>query len=269
MSLPTALRLDFEYAKRGYRRYEVYPAATIAGIFVNTVFGFLRAYVLLALYAHREVIGGYDASAAVTYTWLTQALIMTVFIWGWRELAFRIRNGDIATDLVRPAHPLRAGLAFDLGRALYHAIFRGIPPFLVGAVIFQLTLPGSPLVWLAFLVSVVLAVTVSFAIRWLYNASAFWLLDDRGVMIITGTAISLFSGFMIPVAFFPDWLAAIAVATPFPSVIQIPVDIFVGRVSGGDVLLALGNQAAWAAVLLLAARGAFALGVRRLVVQGG
>lgn len=269
IALFASLRLDLEHAKRGYRRYEVYPAATIAGVFVNTIFGFLRAYVLLAMYAQRTVVGGYDATAAITYTWLTQALIMTVFIWGWRELAFRIRTGDIATDLVRPVHPLRAGLAFDLGRAAYHALFRGIPPFLVGALVFPLVLPGSPLVWLAFLGSVALAVTISFAIRWLYNASAFWLLDDRGVMIIAGTATSLFSGFIIPVTFFPDWLATIAYLTPFPSVIQIPVDIFVGRVAGPDVIAALAVQAGWAAALLLAARGVFALGVRRLVVQGG
>ena len=269
VSLWPSLRLDLEYAKRGYARYAAYPAATWAGVFVNTVFGFLRAYVILAVFAERRDVGGYDATAAVTYAWLTQGLIMTVFIWGWRELAFRIRTGDVATDLIRPVAPLRAGLAFDLGRALYHAIFRGIPPFLIGALFFPLRLPSSPLVWLAFLVSVILAVAISFAIRWLSNSSAFWLLDDRGVTIIVGTAISLLSGFIIPVAFFPGWLATLAQLTPFPAVIQVPVDIFVGRAAGPDIIVALLGQLAWAAALLVAARGAFALGVRRLVAQGG
>lgn len=265
----SALRLDLEYAKRGFRRYAVYPAASIAGVFVNSVFGFLRAYVLLAVYAHRDIVGGYDAATAVTYAWVTQGLIMTVFIWGWRELAFRIRTGDIAIDLVRPSHPLRAALAFDLGRALYHALFRGIPPFLVGMLAFPLLVPASLAVWLAFLASVILAVTISFAIRWLYNASAFWLMDDRGAMIITGMVMSLLSGFMVPIGFFPEWLSAIARATPFPAIIQVPVDIFVGRTTGPEIAFALLSQLAWATVLLLAARGAFALGVRRLVVQGG
>ena len=264
-----SLRLDLEFAKSGYRRYEVYPAATLAGVFVNTVFGFLRAYVLLALYAHRDVVGGYDAAAAVTYTWLTQALIMTVFIWGWREFSLRIRTGDIATDLVRPVHPVRAGLTFDLGRSAYHLLFRGIPPFLIGAAVFPVILPATALVWLAFAASVVLAVTVSFAIRWLSNAAAFWLMDDRGVAIIVGTATSLFSGFLIPLSFFPEQLAAIAYLTPFPAIIQIPVDIFVGRVTGPDLVIALATQLGWAVALLMAARGVFTLGVRRLVVQGG
>ncbi len=267
--LLSSLRLDLEMAQRGYRRYAAYPAATLAGVFTNIVFGFLRVYVLLALFAQRDVIGGYDASAAVTYAWLTQALIMVVFVWGWQDLALRIRTGDIATDLTRPVHPLRAGLAFDFGRAVYHGVFRGVPPFLAGALFFPLTLPGSAAVWLAFAASLALAVVVSFAFRWLTNATAFWLLDYRGVMIMSATAVTLLSGFLLPIALFPDWLAAIARATPFPAMVQIPVDIFVGRITGLDLVGAVGAQLAWALALLAFARGAFALGVRRLVVQGG
>jgi hypothetical protein len=105
------VRLDWEIARRGYRRYAAYPAATVAGAFTNVVFGFMRGYILLALYRHRHLVGGYDTSDTLTYTWLTQGLIATVYIWGWQELALRIRSGDVATDLGRPVDPLRAGLA--------------------------------------------------------------------------------------------------------------------------------------------------------------
>jgi ABC-2 type transport system permease protein len=263
------LRLDFELARRGYARYAAYPAASLAGVFVNTIFGFMRAFILLALYEHRDRIAGYDSSATVTYVWLGQAMIMTVFIWGWQDLALRIRSGDIAGDLVRPLHPLRALLAFDLGRALYHALFRGIPPLLVGALVFRLVFPAGVLEWLAFAISVALAIVVSFAFRAMYNIVTFWTTDHRGALLLGGIAVNLFSGFLIPVAFFPDWLAAIANATPFPSMIQLPIDIFIGRAVGIDVLRTLAVQLAWAAALLFAAERLFAFGVRRLVVQGG
>ena len=42
---------------------------------------------------------------------------MTVYSFGWQELALRIRDGSIATDLSRPLDPQRYWLAFDLGRA--------------------------------------------------------------------------------------------------------------------------------------------------------
>jgi ABC-2 type transport system permease protein len=111
------VRLDWEIAKRGWRRYAAYPWATVAGIFTNTIFGFIQAYILLAVYRHRTDVGGYDVRDTVTYVWLAQAILMTVYVFGWQELALRIRDGSIATDLVRPLDPQRYWLAYDLGRA--------------------------------------------------------------------------------------------------------------------------------------------------------
>ena len=61
------MRLYFEIARRGYRRYAAYPAATAAGLFTNVFFGFLQAYILLAVFEGEEEIGGYDARDTVTY----------------------------------------------------------------------------------------------------------------------------------------------------------------------------------------------------------
>jgi viologen exporter family transport system permease protein len=259
------VRLDWEIAKRGYRRYAAYPAATFGGLFTNTVFGFLRGYVLLAIFRHRDVVGGYDATDTITYAWLGQGLIATVYIWGWHEFALRIRSGDIATDLTRPIHPLRYWLAFDLGRGLYHALFRGIPPILLGALVFHLTAPSDLLRWLAFVASVALAVAVSFAFRYLYNAVAFWTVDYRGPMMASMVVANLLSGFIVPIAFFPGWLKTIAHATPFPSMVQIPIDIFIGNASPAQLAV----QAAWLAAMLGLCHAVTAAGTRRLVVQGG
>jgi ABC-2 type transport system permease protein len=95
-------RLYWEVARRGYLRFATYRGATIAGVFTNTVFGFLRAYVLIALFTSRPHVGGYTITDALTYTWLTQGALMVVYIWGWYEIAERIRSGDIISDLQRP-----------------------------------------------------------------------------------------------------------------------------------------------------------------------
>jgi viologen exporter family transport system permease protein len=263
------VRLELEIARRGYRRYAAYPAATWAGVLTNTVFGFLQAYILLSLFATREDIGGYDATDTITYVWLTQAMIGAVAVLGWVDVAERITSGDIATDLARPVHPLRAGLAFDFGRALYQTVFRGLPPLVVGAIVFDLEAPSSPLIWAVFLASVVLAIALSYAFRVIYNLSAFWLLDFRGPMLIAVTVSLFLSGFVIPVRFFPGWLQTLANATPFPSMVQRPVDVFVGKAEGLELLETLAVQAAWTAVLFAGAYALFAAGTRRLVVQGG
>jgi ABC-2 type transport system permease protein len=263
------LRLYWEIARRGYGRYAAYPAATFAGIWTNTIFGFLQAYILLALYENRTDIGGYDPTDAVTYVWFAQAMLMTVWAFAWWELALRIRSGDVATDLARPLDPLRYWLAFDLGRALYHLLFRGIPPFLVGMLAFDLRLPESSATWIWVAMSLTLAVVVSFGFRFLYNLTAFWLLDYRGVVVIAMT-ISLFcSGFIIPLPFFPDWLETILRALPFAAIVQIPVDVFLEQVEGAELVAAIGLQVLWAAVLLGLARLVLGTAIRQVVIQGG
>ena len=263
------MRLFFELARRGYRRYAAYPAAAFAGVFTNTFFGFMLAYILLAVFRERDRVGSYDASDAVTYVWLAQGMLMTVYIWGWYEVAVRVRSGDIATDLQRPLDFQLYWLAQDLGRAAYHALYRGVPPFLVGTLVFDVRLPGDPLLWLAFALSVTLAVCISFAFRFLFNLAAFWLLDYRGVGVLAMVASTFFSGQIIPVPFFPDWLATVAWALPFAGMVQAPVEVFLGHARGLELVGLLALQAVWAAALLGLGRVVFAAGTRKLVVQGG
>ena len=263
------MRLEWEIARRGYRRYAAYPAATWAGVLTNSVFGFVQAYILLALFATRDEIGGYDATDTITYVWLTQAMIGAVAVFGWVDIAERIMRGDIATDLSRPVHPLHAGLAFDFGRAFYQTLFRGLPPLAVGAIVFDLEAPSSVAVWTVFFASVVLAIALSFAFRAVYNLSAFWLLDWRGPMLIAVTVSLFFSGFVIPVRFFPGWLETLAYATPFPAMVQLPIDVFVGKAEGLELVQTLAVQGAWTIALFAAAYALFSAGTRHLVVQGG
>src|SRR4051812_22361309 len=175
-------------ATRSFRRYSTYRAATLAGIFTNSVFGVIYSYAYLALWHASPHAGGYDATDAVTYVWLGQALLMTVALWGGGttdDLMERVRSGDEAIDLYRPVGFVGWYLAGDLGRAAYHLLTRGLAPTLVGVALFDIAMPPTPLHALAFVASLPLAVTVSFAIRFLVAASSFWVLDASGLRVLS------------------------------------------------------------------------------------
>lgn len=263
------MRAYWETAVRGYRRYATYRGATFAGVFTNSVWGVMRGYVLLALLAARPPVGGYDQADALTYVWLTQGMIMVTYIWGWNELALRVVSGDVAVDLSRPIDFQGYWLAGDLGRALFHAIFRGVPPFLLGAILFPLRIPVDPMTWLSFLASVVLATILSFSLRFIVNLTAFWLLDYRGVLNVTSLTMTFLTGMIIPLNFLPEGPRAVVSALPFAGMLQVPVDVFLGKHQGLDLLGTLAFQAAWVAVLLVVGRVILAAAVRKLVVQGG
>ena len=264
------MRALFALAIVGFKRWSAYRAAAVAGAVTNSVFGLLRAAITVAAVgAAGGTIAGYSALDVATYTWLTQALIAPINVWVWGELAERVRTGDIAVDLARPVDLQLAWLAADLGRAAFVLLPRGLPPLAVGALTTGLALPSSGWSYLLGAVSVVLAVGISFAIRFAVNLSAFWLMDVRGVLTLHMVLSNILSGFIIPVAWFPSWLGAVAAATPFPSMLQTPVDILSGRVTGLAALQVVALQCFWLVVMLAIGRVVLTRATRRLVVQGG
>lgn len=264
--------LWFTVAQRSFRRYSTYRAATLAGIFTNCVFGAIICFTYIAVWEQSPAAGGYDVKDAVTYAWLGQAMIMTVAVWSGGatdDLAGRIKSGDVAVDLYRPVSLLGWYLASDLGRALYHLLSRGLAPTVVGSLLFDLRYPDGAVAGTQVAVSVVLAVTVSFGVRMLVSASAFWLLDDSGVKSLAAVCAMFFSGLTVPLVLFPGWTRDVASALPWASYLQVPADLWLGKRVGADAWAALGFQAAWTVVLLAACQGVLLLANRRVVVQGG
>ncbi|PUA79944.1 ABC transporter permease [Nocardioides currus] len=259
-------------ATRAFRRYSTYRAATLAGIFTNSVFGIIYSFAYIALWRANPSAGGYDSSDAVTYVWLGQALLMTVALWGGGttdDLAERVRTGDVAIDLYRPVGLVGWYLAADLGRAAYHFVTRGLAPTVIGVLLFHISLPDSPAAAAGFLLSIPLAVVVSFGLRFLVACTAFWLLDATGARTLSGALAIFFSGMALPLVLFPGWLGTLAESLPWAAMIQVPNDIWLGRHTGADLLGALAFQVMWAAVLLGCCRLVLALATRKVVVQGG
>ena len=76
---------------------------------------------------------------------------------------------------------------------------------------------------------------MSFAIRFLVASTAFWLLDQSGVKVMSGAFAIFFSGMMLPLVLFPGWLGTLAQALPWASYVQVPADIWLGKHTGADL----------------------------------
>ena len=268
---PVRYRTFSALVSAGFRRYSTYRQATVAGLFTNIGFGFLRCYVLLAVArGNGGVAVGYDLAKIAAYVWVSQGLIATVGLWGDTGLSDRIRTGDVVADLLRPVPPLWSYLATDLGRAGFAALTRFLGPILVGVLAFDLYRPHRPATYPLFALSVVLAVVVCFAGRYIVNCSAYWLLDSGGPQMAWVLSTNVLTGLYFPLSFLPGWLAgALWFGTPFPAMIQAPVDILVERHSLAGQAGLLGGQLAWAVLMLALAGFVQRRGERRLVVQGG
>lgn len=266
------LRLYATVAAGGFRRHATYRVATLAGVFTNSVFGFVLSYTYIALWDERPQLGGYSMDDALAYVWIGQGLLTVCGLMGGGfedELIERIRTGDIAVDLYRPADLQAWWFSANAGRSAYQFLGRGVAPMVFGALVFGFTLPSGPGAWLAFLVAVALGSVVGFAIWYAVAMSAFWFLDGQGVVQVAWLGGLFFSGMLLPLNVFPGTLGEIARLLPWASLLQVPADVYLGRYEGRALAGAYAFQACWALVLLGVGRAAQAAATRKVVVQGG
>jgi ABC-2 type transport system permease protein len=271
---PIPLHAFAVLAKAGFRRYSTYRQATIAGIFTNSVFGFLRCFVILATAAGAaetgHSAGGYRTSQLVAFVWIGQGMIATVNLAADTVLSTRIRTGEVVSDLLRPVHPVTAYFAADLGRAGYALLTRFVVPIAIGLLAFDFYIPQRPVTYPLFAISMVAAVSLCFACKYVVNAWSYWLLDGRGPQLAWTLCATVLGGLYFPLRFLPTpVLATLWLATPFPSLLQAPLDIAVERTSTAAATGYIGVQLVWVALAFWAAIAVQRHGERRLVINGG
>lgn len=265
------MRAYWELAKAGFRRYSRYRAALLSSLFTNTIFGLVRASLLLAAIATAgHAIGGYTAAQAATYVWLGQGLIGGLDVWGSTiQIGDRVKSGDIAVDFSRPLSILGSALATNYGRAAFDLLPRLVPILVVGHLITGMWFPPGVLPYLLGLVSFLLAVPLCHTFYFGVHLTALWTVENRGFLVTGMVVQQLLCGFVVPVSWFPGWLQTLAHWSPFPSMFQTTIDILSGRLSGAAALAGVGVQAGWLAVLVWIVSVALERGRRKVVIQGG
>lgn len=254
----------------GFRQQSAYRLAALAGLVANTTFGFLKVAILLAtVEAAGGELDGYDAGSMAAYIWISQGLLGSVNLFGRTEVAERIRTGDVVVDFLRPLDVQGAAVATEVGRNLFALLPRGIPSVLIGALVVGMTMPTTPLPYLLGAVSVLLGITVSVTTVYLVAATGFWLVETRGVQILYMVLSGFLAGLFVPISLFPAPLLALASATPFPSMLQYPVDVLSGRVEGVAALGLVAAQVAWLVATAALGHVLTRRGRHKLEVQGG
>lgn len=263
------LRAHLLLVRAGLREQTRYRLATFGGLVANVTFGVLKTAVLgAAVGASGGALAGYDEASMITYVWLTQGLLGAVHLMRPLALAERILSGDITVDFLRPLDVHSATLASEFGRSLYNLLVRGVPSLAVG-IVAGMALTRSPVALGLGLVSVVIGVVVSAATAYLAAASGFWLVETRGVFFVSIVAGGFLAGLFVPIWLFPPWLQAIALATPFPSMMMFPTDIIGGRTTGVAAAGLVAVQCGWLVATVAAGQWVTRAGRRHLEVQGG
>jgi len=260
-----------------YRMLLQYRAAAFAGLVTQCFWGAIKLMILAAFYGASQQDQPMALPEVVAYIWLGQAFFGML---PWNidgEFAQKVRDGSVAYDLLRPIDLYTFWYSRTLAYRAAPTTLRAIPlAFLAMLVLPRLGLaewalgaPPSLLSCGLFGVSIVAAVALSTAITMLSQLSLLWTISAAGMDRIMPAVVTIFSGMVIPLPLFPNWLQPILHWQPFRGVVDVPYRIYSGNIPPTMALLEIVQQGVWVGLLVWLGRVMLARGTRKLVVQGG
>jgi ABC-2 type transport system permease protein len=195
-------------------------------------------------------VGGFDQPRVVAYflaTFIVRQLTSSWISW---QINVEVRDGTLATRLVRPVHPLVVYVTESLATVPLRAIV-SIPvaiALLVSVGVRELA--SDPVVWGLWGASVVGAWLVSVLVSLAIGALAFFMEQSAKLMDLWLAMYFVLSGYLVPIALFPARLRAIIDYLPFRYQIGLPVELMTGAHDRTEAFALVARQ--WIFVLLAA-----------------
>lgn len=269
------LGLYFHFIRLAFLKFLAYRLRYYTGVVSYTIFVAGFYYLYSALFASRvadsgdHLIGGFTLPQMITYvavSWIGRSFYFNNIA---RDLMRMIQEGEIAMQLIKPYH-LQWVMMFEaVGESGFRLMMFSLPIMVVIVPIFHIAGPPDPMLYFWTFISFCLALVIYSQFNFLLGCLAFYMKNIQGVLRAKMVSMDFLTGVIVPFTFFPEWFQTVCQWLPFQGISYIPVTIYLGKRTGGDLTSALLLQAAWAVGLFIAARLVWRFSVKRVTVQGG
>jgi len=265
----SALARYFAFSRVAFLQILSYRLRYFTGIITYLVNVTVYYFIWRALYHEGGTIQGFTFEQMVTYVavgWIIRTFYYNNID---REMAVDVQQGHIAAKLARPVNYQGMQLSQAVGESFFRMIMFTVPTGVVILLIYPVQAPASGLAAAAFLLSLFYSFLIFAAINFLIGTCAVYLQSILGLIRAKYFLIEILSGLVIPINFFPDRLVRLSHWLPFQHISYTPLMIYMGKISGRFLGLALLVESFWAVALLLAGHWFWNVATRKLTVQGG
>ena len=183
--------------------------------------------------------------------------------WEWR-----IREGYLSGQLLRPMHILHYDLAFFAGWK-FVVVALWIPIAIGLSLVFHPDLHPTGLEVAVFIVAIWGAYLVRSMFQGVMGMLNFWTTRGAAVFDLYMAIEMLLSGRLVPLQLMPGWVQTLADFLPFKWTFYFPIQSLVGDLSTQSLLLGLCAQALWVGIGLVLFHFAWRAAVRHFSAVGG
>jgi ABC-2 type transport system permease protein len=228
--------------------------------------------IMLALWtavAREAPIGRFGEQELRAYFLTTLVFRMIVASWVVWQMNMEIRQGAIAARLLRPLHPLLSYACHQLAAAPLRLVL--VTPIVALGLwwVGPDALTDDPRQLLLLPISLAGAWLLTFAVMALIGSLAFYWESALGLFDLWLGFYTVFSGYVMPLEFFPAGVQRVIAWLPFRYMLSFPVETALGLTDWHTSLRSLALQGAWTLVILVLALAVWRRGVRRYAAFGG
>jgi ABC-2 type transport system permease protein len=186
-------------------------------------------------------------------------------------IALQIRNGEVKKFLIQPVDMLGFLLLNRIAHKLAYYSVALIPFALVFYLCRGFFVDGWPDA--STLAAYAAALFMGFALGYFMEAAigliGFWFLEVTSLLFVYMLFSFFLSGHMFPLDMLPQPWSQFVDFLPLKYLAYFPVAVFLGKVTGPDLVRELWIEAAWVIAMILIARFMFRAGVKRYSGFGG
>ena len=247
----------------------IYRFGYIFSILGNLVYMVVTYFLWRSIYAGNTTLRGLTFHETYIYVALGSAVFILLKTYTDWYISFEIREGIIAIYLTKPDDFQLYTLAISLGSALMNLAAITLPTIIMLIFIFRIPFQTGPGL-LLFPLSLLLAFLISFNFDYFIGVLGFYSESVWGMSITKEVFITVLSGALIPLQFFPETIQKILFFLPFQAIYHTPLMMVTRPDQGWDVLLPmLGVQFAWMVAAFILTRLFYNQAVKVLRVAGG
>lgn len=260
------LRKYVTVARTGFRESLAFRMNAIMAVLTSGFFLLLYYYIWRAIAASGQLSASF--TEVMTYIVVGQIVSNTVFVSAEEFMGERVREGTIVNELKRPISLRLQTYFYLIGKAVFNLFAKGVPVAILGLLFLNVTFPTG---WnaLGFLVTLFFALNLVFALSYATSMLVFWTKVEWSLRMMRTLVQNLFSGVLFPLYLLPPFLADIFNALPFQAMVDGPIGVFQGTVTGVGILELIAEQIGWTIAILIGGELLWRKARTKLTVQGG
>ncbi len=189
-------------------------------------------------------VGGYTAGSFAAYyiVWTlvrNMNIVFTPFGWEWR-----IREGNLSMELMRPIHPIMNDIAYFSGWKIV-VILLWIPIAIFLAIVFKPVIEFTAIKALVFFLAIWGAFLIRTMLLSLLGMITFWTTRVSAIFELYFALELILSGRLVPMTLMPAWVQNLSNYLPFKWTFFFPIEALVGNMSTAELWTGVGMQVLW------------------------